>query len=82
MRLPCSDLDSERKTIIVRQGKGHKDRRTLLSNLAWDIVQKYIAEYRPNVGCFRGNLLTDILPSGACRRFLKKQDDVQVLRKR
>lgn len=54
VRLRCSDLDIERKTIIVRQGKGHKDRRTLLSNLAWDIVQKYIAEYRPNRWLFPG----------------------------
>ncbi|WJH30678.1 tyrosine-type recombinase/integrase [Paenibacillus sp. CC-CFT742] len=54
VRLRCSDLDIERKTIIVRQGKGHKDRRTLLSNLAWDIVQKYISEYRPNRWLFPG----------------------------
>ncbi|SEM06315.1 Phage integrase family protein [Paenibacillus sp. OK003] len=28
--------------------------RTLLSNLAWDIVQKYIAESRPNRGLYPG----------------------------
>ncbi|WP_222125211.1 tyrosine-type recombinase/integrase [Paenibacillus xylanexedens] len=38
VRLRCSDLDIERQTLIVRQGKGQKDRRTLFSNLAWDIV--------------------------------------------
>ena len=30
IRLRYSDLDIERQTIIVRQGKGQKDRRTLL----------------------------------------------------
>nr|WP_255247993.1 hypothetical protein [Paenibacillus sp. 7523-1] len=35
----------ERKTIIVRQGKGQKGWRALLSNLAWGMVQKHIAEY-------------------------------------
>ncbi|WP_339301734.1 tyrosine-type recombinase/integrase [Paenibacillus sp. FSL R5-0623] len=76
VRLRCSDLDVERKTLLVRQGKGQKDRRTLLSNLAWDFVQKYIAENRPNRWLFPGQ---SILLSGACRRRLKKQDDVQVL---
>ncbi|MFB8372857.1 tyrosine-type recombinase/integrase [Paenibacillus taichungensis] len=54
VRPRCSDLDIERKALLVRQGKGQKDRRTLLLNLAWDIVQKYIAEYRPNRWLFPG----------------------------
>lgn len=54
VRLRCSDLDIERQTIIVRQGKGQKDRRTLLSHLAWEIVQKYIAEYKTDRWLFPG----------------------------
>lgn len=54
VRLRWSDLDIERKTIIVSQGKGQKDRRTLLSSLAWDMVQKYITEYRPKRWLFPG----------------------------
>lgn len=54
VRLRYSDLDIERQTIIVKQGKGQKDRRTLLSNLAWNMVQKYIAEYRPDRWLFPG----------------------------
>ncbi|WP_260986483.1 tyrosine-type recombinase/integrase [Paenibacillus xylanexedens] len=54
VRLQCSDLDIERQTLIVRHGKGQKDRRTLLSNLAWEIVQEYITEYRPNRWLFPG----------------------------
>lgn len=54
VRLRCSDLDIERQTLIVRQGKVQKDRRTLLSSLAWDMVQKYIDEYRPNRWLFPG----------------------------
>ncbi|SCY87153.1 Site-specific recombinase XerD [Paenibacillus polysaccharolyticus] len=54
VRLRYIDLDIERQTIIVRQGKGQKDRRTLLSNLAWEIVQKYIAEYKPERWLFPG----------------------------
>ncbi|WP_338542300.1 tyrosine-type recombinase/integrase [Paenibacillus tundrae] len=54
VRLRCSDLDIERQTLIVGQGKGQKDRRTLLSNIAWEIVQKYIVEYRPQRWLFPG----------------------------
>ncbi|MDP9701585.1 site-specific recombinase XerD [Paenibacillus intestini] len=54
VRLRYSDLDIERQTIIVKQGKGHKDRRTILSHLAWEIVQKYIAEYKPDRWLFPG----------------------------
>lgn len=54
VRLRYSDLDIERQSIIVRQGKGQKDRRTLLSNLAWNMVQKYIAAYRPDRWLFPG----------------------------
>ncbi|WP_313771478.1 tyrosine-type recombinase/integrase [Paenibacillus xylanexedens] len=54
VRLRCSYLDIERQTLIVRQGKGQKDRRTLLPSLTWDMVQKYIDEYRPNRWLFPG----------------------------
>ncbi|WP_408894389.1 tyrosine-type recombinase/integrase [Paenibacillus taichungensis] len=54
VRLQCSNLDIERQTLIVRQGKGQKDRRTLLSNIAWEIVQEYIKEYRPQRWLFPG----------------------------
>jgi site-specific recombinase XerD len=54
VRLRCSDLNIERKTLIVRQWRGQKDRGTLLSNLARDIVQKNIVENRPNRWLFPG----------------------------
>lgn len=54
VRLRYNDLDIERQTIIVRQGKGQKDRRTILSHLAWEIVQKYIAQYKPDRWLFSG----------------------------
>ncbi|MGQ8871109.1 tyrosine-type recombinase/integrase [Paenibacillus sp. TSA_86.1] len=54
VRLCYSDLDIERQTIIVRQGKGQKDRRTLLSHLAWEIVQRYITEYKTDRWLFPG----------------------------
>ncbi|HEX3032797.1 MAG TPA: site-specific tyrosine recombinase/integron integrase, partial [Bacillota bacterium] len=44
VRLKSEDLDVDRKLIHVRQGKGRKDRFTLLSELALQAVQVYLRE--------------------------------------
>lgn len=74
VRLRYSDLDIERQTIIVRQGKGQKDRRTLLSNLAWNMVQKYIAAYRPDRWLFPGQTSDRHLTERGVQKVLKKPD--------
>lgn len=44
VRLKSEDLDVDRKLIHVRQGKGRKDRFTLLSDMALQAVQVYVSE--------------------------------------
>ncbi|MHA6484088.1 tyrosine-type recombinase/integrase [Paenibacillus sp. strain BS8-2] len=44
VRLRYEDLDAERRTLIVRQGKGRKDRQTLLSEQAYLMLQRYASE--------------------------------------
>lgn len=47
VRLKTTDIDPERGILRVRQGKGKKDRPTLLSQTAWEMIQKYVdAELR------------------------------------
>lgn len=46
VKLKRSDLDSERNTLLVRQGKGRKDRYTLLSEAAMKVVQSYIEQQK------------------------------------
>lgn len=41
-RLKITDIDPERSILRVRQGKGKKDRPTLLSQTAWEMVQTYV----------------------------------------
>ncbi len=41
VRLRVNDLDYERRTITVRQGKGRKDRVTLLSDAAALVIKEY-----------------------------------------
>ena len=46
MRLRVQDLDFARREIVVRQGKGGKDRRTMLPAMVVDALQGQMAEAR------------------------------------
>ena len=46
-RLKISDIDSARMLLRVDQGKGNKDRHTLLSQVALETLREYWKEYRP-----------------------------------
>jgi site-specific recombinase XerD len=46
--LKTRDIDSESMRILVRYGKGGKDRFTLLSQINLDILRDYWKVYRPN----------------------------------
>ena len=46
--LQIRDIDSENMRIFIRQGKGGKDRFTLLSQSNLEILREYFKAYRPN----------------------------------
>jgi len=46
--LRVQDIDSEQMRIFVHQGKGGKDRYTILSQRNLDILREYWRQYRPN----------------------------------
>ncbi len=46
-RLRITDIDSSRMLIRVGQGKGNKDRHTLLSQVALKTLREYWIQYRP-----------------------------------
>ncbi len=46
-KLKITDIDSTRMLIRVDQGKGNKDRHTLLSQVALETLREYWKEYRP-----------------------------------
>jgi len=47
LNLRIADIDSKRMLIRVRQGKGRKDRVTLLSTLLLTLLRKYYFQYHP-----------------------------------
>ncbi len=54
VNLKISDIDSERKLIYVRGGKGKKDRTTILSEDLLISLRKYFIKYRPKIWLFEG----------------------------
>ena len=54
MRLTAQDIDSARMVICVRQGKGRKDRYTILSKQLLDILRDYWRRTRPSHWLFPG----------------------------
>lgn len=61
VRLKLTDIDSERMLIHVVQGKGRKDRYTLLSEVALVQLRKYYRIYRPEDWLFPGQDLDKFL---------------------
>ncbi|MGB7531357.1 MAG: tyrosine-type recombinase/integrase [Halobacteriota archaeon] len=53
-RLRVSDIDSKRMLIRVNQGKGRKDRYTILSNANLKYLRAYYKAYRPETWLFNG----------------------------
>ena len=52
LALKIADIDSERMLIHVKNGKGGKDRYTLLSTKALILLRKYYSEYKPSTFLF------------------------------
>jgi site-specific recombinase XerD len=53
-RLKVSDIDSKRMMVRVQQGKGGKDRYTILSKTALECLRQYWKAYRPKEWLFEG----------------------------
>jgi integrase/recombinase XerD len=68
VHLKVSDLDSQRMTIRVQQGKGQKDRYTLLSQRTLEVLRDYWREYRPSGWLFPGKPATEPLSVSAVQR--------------
>ena len=81
LHLKVTDIDSKRMVVIVRAGKGNKDRHIPLPRRTLDLLRDYWREYRPKTWLF-------ITPDGrpladhSVRYFLKKARQDSGIRKR
>ncbi|MCL6603729.1 MAG: tyrosine-type recombinase/integrase [Paenibacillus sp.] len=72
VRLRIGDCDPSRTILLVRQGKGRKDRITLLSDAAYEIVRKYIEQQKPDPWLFPGQTLCQHLTERSAQKVFEK----------
>ena len=70
--LRVGDIDSARMRIIVRNGKGHKDREVTLSELLLTSLRAYFKQYRPDTYLFPGMNRSKPYSQSSARAVLKK----------
>jgi len=70
-RLKVSDIDSERMTIRVNEGKGLKDRYTLLGKRSLEILRVYCRIFRPSEWLFPGKVASEPVSISSVQRVFK-----------
>ncbi len=81
VRLKVNDLDQDRMLLRVEQGKGRKDRYTLLSQVALDIVNKYMAIEEPEDRLFPGGKEDSFLTERSVQKVFKDACDKADIKK-
>ncbi len=56
LNLKLEDIDSKRMLINIKQGKGNKDRNTVLNQSVLEDLRKYFRAYSPKVYLFEGKI--------------------------
>ena len=88
INVKIKDIDSERKQIRIEQGKGKKDRYSVLSIRLLELLQKYYKEYNPKDYLFEGasggqysaRSIQMIMKEAAKKAGIKKKVSVHTLR--
>ena len=80
-RLKVTDIDSKRMLIRIKQGKGRKDRYTILSKVALEVLREYWGQYRPKEWLFAGRYPGKPLTGRSIQRVLIKAKDLAGIKK-
>lgn len=72
VRLKVEDIDSKRMLIHVKQGKGRKDRYTILSQVSLEILRKYASIEKPKDWLFPGGKEGTFLTERSVQKVFKK----------
>ncbi len=54
INMKIKDIDSQRMYVIIRQGKGRKDRYSILSEKVLELLRRYVKQYKPVEWLFEG----------------------------
>jgi len=72
VRLKVSDIDGSRMQIRVDQGKGMKDRYTLLSTVNLKLLREYWRKYHPNYWLYESRNPNQSISTGTIQRVFRK----------
>ncbi len=81
--LKVSDIDSKKMRILIRSGKGGKDRYALLSQMNLDILREYWLSYRPQDYLFKSRMKssTHLTPRAIANIFHKYKEKAGITKK-
>ncbi|WP_243186901.1 tyrosine-type recombinase/integrase [Clostridium muellerianum] len=71
-KLKIKDIDSKNMQIFIRQGKGKKDRYSLLSKANLKILREYWKKYKPKEFLFPGRYCIDPISTRSVQRIFEK----------
>lgn len=80
LQLELKDINSERKQITIKQGKGRKDRTIVLAQYSIPILKNYYLTYRPERYFVEG-APGQPYSAGSVRKFLKKNCQLAGIKK-
>lgn len=81
INLKINDIDSEQMRVFVRGGKGKKDRVTILSEKALEVLRIYFKKYRPKEYLFEGQNGAQYSLSSLRRVFNRALNDTRINKK-
>jgi site-specific recombinase XerD len=81
VRLKVHDIDSERQLIRIEQGKGRKDRYTLLSNTSLEVLKEYASRNKLTQWLFPGEQPETHLSERTVQLIFKKAAEKAKIRK-
>jgi Site-specific recombinase XerD len=80
-RLKVTDIDSKNMQIIIRQGKGKKDRYSVLSKSNLNLLRDYWKRYRPETYLFTGKNPTGYITPRSIQKVFYEAKDAAGIKK-
>jgi site-specific recombinase XerD len=72
INLELQDIDVDRKQIIIKKGKGRKDRYVILANSFLPLLNNYLNTYSPQKYFAEGPIVSMKYSASSVRKFLKQ----------
>lgn len=70
--LKSQDINSNRNTVMIRKGKGKKDRMVPLSSKILELLRDYYKQYRPKIWLFEGQNIGEQYSEQSLQHVLKQ----------